>query len=1434
MTSRQLIDGRRSSGMKQRSILLWTTLLLGVASLWGTTNDFIPGEGFNTLHLTPSGELRQILWRGTNLIYRAGAIGNWEEEVVSTTDYPVTPPSPIEADESNYRYRDQAVLLLDSTGAPHVFVQRWIKVEHFWRDPGGWQAEDLTPGWSSSVWPLHVTRNLAVAVGPGDTFHLVINDCYVTDQGRLLYASNKTGVWEWEVALPSLGNPAWFQYTQSQYAPRMLAVAADSSNRVCVTFCPRYNYPDNPDGTCRPYSELHCALNRSGTWRDELVNAPADLSGDAGLGASIALGPDQQPRIASLYLERVDTGSPQYAQLLFHTRNANGTWTKEVIASSAAGYVAGDGNEGTGFAPYLRYDSAGVPHIAFSDFASQHFWFGADEFAGQIRYAKKVGASWSIQTIFAQTDPLRNMLNYPVLAVGSNQLFFAGLQRTDYLDGDLMIIDQQFNLLMFDQSGPSAPFITTQPMDQCVLPGGTTTNRVVAMGSAPLKYQWRRGTANLLGATDATLVLTNFQSSNAGGYSVVVSNSYGSVTSSPVSLAVSDLFIASQPFSRTNKAGTAATFGVGAGSVEPISYQWRKGAVSLTDGWKVSGSASAMLTLSDVVAADAGGYSVVVSSSHGSVTSLVATLTVLDPSILSQPTSQNANEGESVELSVEAGGTPPLTYQWRFYGTNLPARTDASLDLENVTADQAGPYLVVVSSACGAITSVVATLRVWTLGEALNAAQLPWISGGDAPWTAQYTETHDGQLAAQSGYISGWGETWVETHVLGPGTLSFWWKIQTYASDPRDWYDRLEFYTNGTVAAEIVRDADWAQRTYSLGAGQQTLRWNYYDVGSMAPGQGWLDQVTFTPSPGPPFIVTQPANQTVELGGTATFVVLASGGPAPSYQWRFYGTNLPAQTGASLVLAGVTTNQAGLYVVVLTNTYGSVTSAVATLTVVPVLTLGEALDAPQLVWSSGGNAPWTAQTAVTHDGMDAAQSGPISNSQETWMETSVVGPGPLSFWWRVSSESGYDYLEFYTNSVRVTRIAGEVNWQQLNYTLGGGTHVLRWRYMKDSTDSDGQDRGWVDQMTFTPPSGPPVMVGQPTNQTVEAGGTVTFAVTATGALPLAYQWRFYGTNLPSQTNANLGLTAVTIDQAGPYSVVVTNPLGSVTSSLATLTVVPVLTLAEAVDAPQLTWSSGGNASWRGQTAVTHDGVDAAQSGMITDSQETWMETTVVGPGPLSFWWKVSSESGWDYLEFRTNGVLEARVSGEANWAQHTCSLRAGVQTLRWRYMKDGSGTSGQDRGWVDQVTFTPPSDPPLIVGQPTNQTVEVGGTGTFLVSVSGGLPLSYQWRFYGTNLPGQTDAILALPSVTTNQAGPYVVVVTNASGSVTSAVALLAVSLSALPDNFNPGVGGGSYQDVYCTVEQTDGRIVVGGEVRHSGWADPQSDWPAESRRDTG
>lgn len=87
---------------------------------------------------------------------------------------------------------------------------------------------------------------------------------------------------------------------------------------------------------------------------------------------------------------------------------------------------------------------------------------------------------------------------------------------------------------------------------------------------------------------------------------------------------------------------------------------------------------------------------------------------------------------------------------------------------------------------------------------------------------------------------------------------------------------------------------------------------------------------------------------------------------------------------------------------------------------------------------------------------------------------------------------------------------------------------------------------------------PPTILQQPANQSVETGGTASFSVTAAGSSPLSYQWRFNGGNLAGATNAILTLTNLLSTQTGQYSVVVSNPYGSTTSSNAALTVVPVV------------------------------------------------------------------------------------------------------------------------------------------------------------------------------------------------------------------------------------------------------------------------------------
>ncbi|MDV7396556.1 hypothetical protein RZS08_34490, partial [Arthrospira platensis SPKY1] len=91
--------------------------------------------------------------------------------------------------------------------------------------------------------------------------------------------------------------------------------------------------------------------------------------------------------------------------------------------------------------------------------------------------------------------------------------------------------------------------------------------------------------------------------------------------------------------------------------------------------------------------------------------------------------------------------------------------------------------------------------------------------------------------------------------------------------------------------------------------------------------------------------------------------------------------------------------------------------------------------------------------------------------------------------------------------------------------------------------------------------------------------------------------------------------------------------------------------------------------------------------MLSENQESWMETVVEGPGKLSFWWKVSSAEDLDYLDFSINGDLQQRISGEPGWQLESFTLNPGANRLRWRFKKGSDASHGQNAGWVDNVVW---------------------------------------------------------------------------------------------------------------------------------------------------
>lgn len=235
------------------------------------------------------------------------------------------------------------------------------------------------------------------------------------------------------------------------------------------------------------------------------------------------------------------------------------------------------------------------------------------------------------------------------------------------------------------------------------------------------------------------------------------------------------------------------------------------------------------------------------------------------------------------------------------------------------------------------------------------------------------------------------------------------------------------------------------------------------------------------------------------------------------------------------------------------------------------------------------------------------------------------------------------------------------------------------------------------------------------------------------------------------------------------------------------------TLGEAVNAPQLAWTTGGNSNWFAQGATTYDNVSAAQSGSITNDESSWIETTVTGPGTLSFWWKVSSEGGYDFLEFLIDGNWQNDMSGDSGWQQQTYPIDAGSHTLRWNYYKDGSGSDLLDAGFLDEVNYvpTPPPDtntPPIITLNPFSQTNYPGYNVALLAGATSNAAMTWEWFKVGSAspIPNATNGLhIPANSGAAGVAGDYFAIANNAFGSATTLVATVTFQSAALPPDWS-------------------------------------------------
>jgi hypothetical protein len=262
--------------------------------------------------------------------------------------------------------------------------------------------------------------------------------------------------------------------------------------------------------------------------------------------------------------------------------------------------------------------------------------------------------------------------------------------------------------------------------------------------------------------------------------------------------------------------------------------------------------------------------------------------------------------------------------------------------------------------------------------------------------------------------------------------------------------------------------------------------------------------------------------------------------------------------------------------------------------------------------------------------------------------------------------------------------------------------------------------------------------------------------------------------------------------------------------------------ATALSATNLSWVTNGDASWFVETAVTHNTGLGVQSGAISTNQTSLLQTTLTGPGALSFWWKVSSSANHGLLLLSVNGATQAAISGEVDWQPQTVYFAAGTQAIAWAYSKDAGPAAGRDAGWLDQVTWLPGPVAPFVTQQPADVSQGPGLSAMFSVVAAGVPPLTYQWQFNSHTILGATNAALVITNVLATNVGTYRVLVMNSVGTTFSSNATLTLARAVawginnygqtnVPPNLTnvAEVAGGWHHSVAL---RTDGTVTAWGD----------------------
>ena len=407
-------------------------------------------------------------------------------------------------------------------------------------------------------------------------------------------------------------------------------------------------------------------------------------------------------------------------------------------------------------------------------------------------------------------------------------------------------------------------------------------------------------------------------------------------------------------------------------------------------------------------------------------------------------------------------------------------------------------------------------------------------------------------------------------------------------------------------------------------------------------------------------------------------------------------------------------------------------------------------DGKPLEWTDSGDAGWTAALGGSDTGHeDCLRSGAVSQGQTSVRETTVVGPGTLSFDWKISANRA-DFGRFLVDGATNASITKATSWATVTQTIPSGTHTLRWVYERNSTTPAGDDGLFLDNVIWRPVLS--LAVSSSYGTAVPAAGTTQYGYndqvsarvaspaaangtrrvctgwTGTGSVPasgtatnvafritenstLRWNWRTdYWIELSKSGNVSPDFASAWVKQGNTVTVTWPDPGASTVVRVSGDTdgttfdeagrtlVIPAdrprslslaattLTLADALDETKPVWSTGAVAPWTPQGSVTKDGEDAAISAAIGGGAVSALEAAVEGPGTFAWSWKLD-RGDLTGIDVFVDGTFVESLSTVGAWSAASAVVSGtGTHVVRFEYWNESGSTA--NRGYLDCVSWS--------------------------------------------------------------------------------------------------------------------------------------------------